>query len=101
MLERERGRERESRGNERECGRTRERMWKRTENVHTDLDLSLIVYSISQKWLPRFAHNVKNISQNACVAGKMSKRSIANQTSNARPADQRFAQAEMSKCFQQ
>ena len=31
----------------------------------------------------------------------MSNRSIANQTSNARPADQRFAQAEMSKCFQQ
>ena len=39
--------------------------------------------------------------QNACMAGKMSKRSKANQTSNARPADQRFAQAEMSKCFQQ
>ena len=55
--------------------------------------------SISQKWLPRFAHNFKNISQNACVAGKMSKRSIANQTSSARPADQRFAQAEMSKAF--
>ena len=39
---------RESAGNERErkreCGRTRERMWKRTENVHTDLDLSLIVF---------------------------------------------------------
>ena len=45
---RERGRERESGGNERErkreCERTRERMWKRTENVHTDLDLSLIVF---------------------------------------------------------
>ena len=40
---------------------------------------------------------VKNISQNACLAGKMSKRLIANHTSNACPADQRFAQAEMSK----
>ena len=48
--EREREEERERVGGtrERECGRTRERMWKRMENVHTDLDLSLIVYSISQ-----------------------------------------------------
>ena len=36
---------------------------------------------------------VKNTSQNACLAGKMSKRLIANHTSNACPADQRFAQA--------
>ena len=39
-------RETESGGNERECGRTRERMWERTENVGTDLDLSLIVFLI-------------------------------------------------------
>ena len=37
-------------------------------------------------------HKFKNISKNARVAGKMSKRLIANQTSNARPADQKFAQ---------
>ena len=42
-------------------------------------------------------HKFKNISQNARVAGKMSKRLIANQTSNAWPADQKFVHAEM-KC---
>ena len=44
VWENERELERESGGGnerERECGRTRERMWERTENVGTDLDLSL------------------------------------------------------------